>query len=306
MSCQNYIISIFVIFFKISIFDVGNKMQFFSNKQKFIIHRKSSYNQAEHNKIIYHGHKLLFSFINGSFNDFIDNTNYQTCHTKHIPISAIFNNYDVKKLTTSFLKRELPVEDSSHFKMMINKLDSIYLRDQYYRKLLIQKQKEISDTSIAILQLFKIINVNDSLNLIVVSELLDKYGWLGETDIGSQRSKTIFLVIQHSNIKTQVKYLPLLKLAVKNKKVNPHQLCLLEDRISISKNGKQIYGTQIGRNPYTGEYYILPIKNPKRLIHRRNQLGLIDYQEYLSFWALKWDIKEYYKKLRLQNVNTKK
>ena len=45
---------------------------------------------------------------------------------------------------------------------------------------------------------------------------------------------TLFLVIKHANAPTQVKYLPMLREAVKNGNVKAHNLALLEDRVMLA------------------------------------------------------------------------
>jgi hypothetical protein len=67
---------------------------------------------------------------------------------------------------------------------------------------------------------------------------LDKYGWLGADVVGARGSITLFLVIQHANLKTQQKYLPLVKEAEKNGKIQGTNLAFLEDRIAIGEGKK--------------------------------------------------------------------
>src|SRR5436190_12861202 len=50
----------------------------------------------------------------------------------------------------------------------------------------------------------------DSTNLAKVSSIIDKHGWLGKSQIGNRANYTLWLVIQHADLKTQEKYLPLM------------------------------------------------------------------------------------------------
>ncbi len=43
----------------------------------------------------------------------------------------------------------------------------------------------------------------DSLNLQKISQILDKYGWVGAEKVGEKANQTLFLVIQHADLKTQ-------------------------------------------------------------------------------------------------------
>ena len=122
--------------------------------------------------------------------------------------------------------------------------------------------------------LWKTINKNDSANLIQVTDILEKYGWLGADAVGEQGNATIFLVIQHADQKTQEKYLPMMRQAVKNGKAKGSQLALLKDRVAIRQGKKQIYGSQISRDQQTGKYFIAPIEDEPNVNKRRAPLDL--------------------------------
>lgn len=92
---------------------------------------------------------------------------------------------------------------------------------------------------------WKSIATNDSINIIKVSAILDRYGWLGADEIGEDENRTLFLVVQHSDLAVQEKYLPMMRKAVKKKKAKASSLALLEDRVALRQGKKQIYGSQI-------------------------------------------------------------
>jgi len=115
-------------------------------------------------------------------------------------------------------------------------------------------------------------NEKDSVNLIKVKKILDERGWLGPDVIGNQGNQTWFLVIQHAGIEAQEAYLPMMREAVKNGNARASSFALLEDRVALKKGGKQIYGSQIGRDQETGEYYILPLIDPDNVDSRRAEV----------------------------------
>lgn len=133
-------------------------------------------------------------------------------------------------------------------KPLVTELDSIYTEDQKYRLQIDEIEKKYGIESNEMKAHWKIINDKDSINLIKIKSLLDKYGWLGTDVIGEQGNSTLFLVIQHSDIATQEKYLPMMREAVKNGKSKGSELALLKDRVTLWKGKKQIYGSQIGRD----------------------------------------------------------
>lgn len=176
-------------------------------------------------------------------------------------------------------------------------LDTIYTEDQKYRKQIDEIEKKYGWESKEMKDHWKIINEKDSVNLIKVKAILDEYGWLGADVIGRQGNSTLFLVIQHSDLATQEKYLPMMREAVKNGKAQGSGLALLEDRVALRQGKRQIYGSQIGRDPETQQYYISPLEDPDNVDKRRAEVGLGPLADYVSRWKIKWDIEQYKKDL---------
>jgi hypothetical protein len=137
----------------------------------------------------------------------------------------------------------------------------------------------------------------DSINTAKVSAILDKYGWVGPNKVGEKASLALFLVIQHSDLAHQKKYLPLLKQAVEKGDAEKQSLALLEDRIAIREGNLQTYGTQIGWSTKTNKYYVLPLKDPDNVDIRRREVGLGPISEYLRQWEIIWDAQKYKEQL---------
>lgn len=182
-------------------------------------------------------------------------------------------------------------------KPLVKILDTIYQEDQTYRMQLNEVEKKYGWKSDEIKAHWKIILEKDSINLIKVRKILDERGWLGADVIGNQGNLTLFLVIQHSDIETQEKYLPMMREAVNKGNARASSLALLEDRVALRKGEKQIYGSQIGRDQETGEYYVLPLIAPDNVDKRRADVGLGTIQDYISNWGMTWDVEDYKKKL---------
>jgi hypothetical protein len=133
--------------------------------------------------------------------------------------------------------------------------------------------------------------VIDSVNLKKIIAFIDAHGWPGQEELGSQGSSTLFLVIQHSDSAIQEKYIPLLREAVRQKKAKPQDLALMEDRLSISKYGYQLYGSQIEQDTVTKKFFILPIKDEASVNQRRAAVGLPPLEEYVKFWGIEYKSK---------------
>jgi len=176
-------------------------------------------------------------------------------------------------------------------------LDSIYSDDQKYRLQLNDIEKKYGAGSKELKECWQIIREKDSVNIIKVRAIIDQYGWPSGDIIGKKGSKTLFLVIQHADIETQEKYLPIMREAVKNGNAAASQLALLEDRVALRRNKKQIYGSQIGKDPDTKLYYVRPLEDPDHVNERRASVGLEKLEKYIKYWDLKWDAEQYKKDL---------
>lgn len=184
---------------------------------------------------------------------------------------------------------------------MIETLDSIYITDQKYRHQLSIVEKEFGRKSEEVQALWKTIVHYDSINTEKVVTILDKYGWLDPKDVGKSGSQTLFLVIQHTNISIQQRYLPMMRQAVKDKKASPSGLALLEDRVALRTGGKQVYGSQIGRDK-DGKYYVSPLIDPENVDKRRTEVGLGTISNYVKRWGIIWDIEAHKKRCeKLEN-----
>jgi hypothetical protein len=182
-------------------------------------------------------------------------------------------------------------------KPLVAILDTIHQEDQKYRQQINEIEKKYGWESDEMKAHWKIINEKDSINLIKVEEILYERGWLGADVIGKQGNSTLFLVIQHSDIEAQEKYLPMMREAVSKGNARASSLALLEDRVALRKGEKQIYGSQITRDQETGEYYVLPLIDPDNVDQRRAEVGLETIQDYISIWGMTWNVEEYKKKL---------
>lgn len=174
------------------------------------------------------------------------------------------------------------------YKHVAVQLDSIYEIDQRYRIDVAEVLDKYGSESHEYKERVKLINTIDSLNLIEVRLILEKYGWLGINEVGETANSAIFLVIQHSNKNIRKRYLSMMRQSVKLKKVTPEQLALLEDRIAIDSGIEQIYGTQFGRNDRTHTYYLLPLIDPENVDKRRKEIGMEPLSESLQKWNIDW------------------
>ena len=200
------------------------------------------------------------------------------------------------RVSTSGYCQSAPAE-KANFEALRIQLESTYRTDQTLRRKLDRAQNGCGTHSPQVNALWLEINKTDSINLLQVRAILDKWGWLGANKIGTSGMETLFAVIQHSDLATQEQYLPLMREAVKAGNAEWSNLALLEDRVLISQGKKQLYGSQLSRDPKTGEKYVSPLANPDQVDKRRAGMGLEPLADYLKQFDLTWNLKAYKKEL---------
>lgn len=179
---------------------------------------------------------------------------------------------------------------------VVHILDTVYMDDQTDRQKIEDVQQKYGYDSKEIKALWKRINYKDSIDLIKVKQILDEYGWLGADKIGASANSTIFLVVQHADLKTQEKYLPMMREAVKKGNAQPYALALLEDRVALREGKKQIYGSQI-QGDNKGNYWVSPLEDPDNVDKRRAEMQLQALADYVKQWHIVWNVEQYKKDL---------
>lgn len=136
--------------------------------------------------------------------------------------------------------------------------------------------------SVEMEQLNRDIMKYDSVALVQAVRLIEDYGWLGQSKIGTSASNSLFLIIQHAAPDVIEKYYPLLEKAVKKGEASPANMALMRDRIQVSKKLPQSYGTQYFFNEETRLFQLYPTVKPRLLDKNRKKVGLKPIKEYLK------------------------
>jgi hypothetical protein len=138
-----------------------------------------------------------------------------------------------------------------------SKLELISDRDQEYRTKsnvdeMYAAQYKYGINSIECQKIYHLITSHDSLNQQELIPILDKYGWLGKSQIGKKANEAIFYVLQHSNNAIRLKYIPLMRVSAAQGESNELHLQWLEDRILLEQGLPTKYHSQ---------YYDVPRKD---------------------------------------------
>ena len=223
-------------------------------------------------------------------------------------IESLSNDKDFKSLHNDLrwvelieiVKDNRSVYESNLDNNLVSVLDTVLKTDQEIRQEYSRILEKYGSESDQLSVITKVALYQDSLNLVIVKDILDTHGWLGPKSISENGSTALFLVIQHSNLETQIKYLPMLRDAVENGRAKPSSLAYLEDRI-LTKQGKpQIYGSQLTIDEKTGNYCFYQIYKPEYVNIRRRDIGLSSIEEYASKFNISWDLEKHKKRYSIK------
>ena len=103
--------------------------------------------------------------------------------------------------------------------------------------------------------------------------------------VGEMAAGGAFLLLQHADLETQKKYLPLLREATAAGEAKSADLPLLEDRVRMLDGEKQLYGSQLMRGE-DGKPALWPIEDEEHVDERRAQVGLEPIADYLKRFGL--------------------
>ncbi|WP_129715461.1 DUF6624 domain-containing protein [Pedobacter sp. SYP-B3415] len=186
--------------------------------------------------------------------------------------------------------------DSTKFNQPLKaSLDSIFLADQAPRlRYMEARQKKESQTHIDSLRTIMV--QEDKRNLAKCLAILEKHGWQGPQKVGMIGSQALFLVIQHADLETQKKYLPMIREAENKGEILSSNLAILEDRINVREGKQQLFGSQAFTDKQSGKLYFYPIANIDQLEKNRKRMGLLPMPDYARQLNIDWD-PEVYKKM---------
>ena len=179
-------------------------------------------------------------------------------------------------------------KEKGYNRPVVSLLDCIFNLDQGGRTTADSIEKKNGYQSVEMKKYLRELNLQDSLNLIKVTSVIDKYGWLGPDKVGDKGSTTLFLVIQHADKKVHEKYLPIMRKAVLNGNAKGSYLALLEDRTALEEGKMQIYGSQVIRDKKTGKPAFAPIEDEKSVDSRRESVGLGPLEEYAKLFHINY------------------
>jgi len=171
-----------------------------------------------------------------------------------------------------------------HDTVLIQKIDSMFKDDQFWRKesikLMKKQPSQYDDETIE-----RKMGQADSVNKIKAKAIIKKYGYPGFNQVG-EWSNDFWAIVQHcdDDITFQEQVLALMKIEVAKNNADKNNYAYLTDRVLVNKKQKQIYGTQIHVDLKTHKAAPFPLKYPKQVDALRKKMGLGLLKDYLRLF----------------------
>ncbi len=111
----------------------------------------------------------------------------------------------------------------------------------------------------------------DRQNLAIVLEHLPPEGWYLQSRYGIEVATTAFLVVQHSDLETWRRFVPVLEPLVAQGEVSGTAYAMMYDRLALAEGRAQAYGTQM--TCMEGEWQAINLEAPETVDQRRREMG---------------------------------
>ena len=160
------------------------------------------------------------------------------------------------------------------------------LKDQafYYHE-------EITENKLSKAAIWELKHKLNKENLARLEEIIEEFGWPSNSLVKGSAAQAAFLIVQHADLATQKKYLPLMREAADNGEASWASLALLIDRIEMREGRPQVFGSQITGDG-NGNLSVYEIKDPEYVNQRRKEVGLGPIEEYIKIWDLEWTVEQ--------------
>ncbi len=119
----------------------------------------------------------------------------------------------------------------------------------------------------------------DSINMNQIDKILTTYGWPSRHAVGDA-NQAIWLVVQHSDLETIQRWLPLFQEAAEIGDLSPDFVAMMEDRCAVWSGKPQKYGTQGYME--NGKFKLNTLLDATKVDEWRKEVGLPPLEEYIQ------------------------
>lgn len=149
-------------------------------------------------------------------------------------------------------------------------LEKMVDRDQNIRRILVDSVGIDSPNAGPFMKKMRDIDADNQKNIRLI---LNKYGWIGQSKIGTKAAEAFFYSIQHSDTTLMIEWFPEFKKLADIGEADKVLCAMMEDRLLMRKGKKQIYGTQATVFRDDNKVAIWPIEDSKNVNERRKKIG---------------------------------
>jgi len=168
-------------------------------------------------------------------------------------------------------------------------LETLFMKDQTFRKIYSDAEKVLGKDSDAYEYFWEVVENQDKVLEQEVIQILDRYGWLGISQVGRLANTAQWAILQHGSVASKKKYAPLLKKSVQQQESQPGHYARLIDRMLVNSDKPQKYGTQIDYNSAESPIFF-PVEAPEYINQRRKEIGLGDIQSFANQRGITWEV----------------
>jgi|GEM_PF-1339612 len=163
-------------------------------------------------------------------------------------------------------------------------LEAMQKTDQLHRIEIIELERQHGESSPEVSEAWSKQDAIDAQNIRRLEEIIAQHGWPGSKQFGGKAATAAFLILQHSDLGYQKRYLPLARDAAAKGDMPASGLALLEDRVRLREGRNQIYGSQVTKNA-ADEWEPLPLDDEADVDALRARVGLPPISDYLKGFA---------------------
>ncbi len=191
---------------------------------------------------------------------------------------SLHNDERWNALTDSMMVRKHRIE-ANFDKPLRRKLLMIEKTDQEVRMVYLSTHNSVPHDSIAEAEAIKEMQRVDRINQEQICKILDSRGLVGKDKVGNAVG-VFWTIIQHSDVATQKKYLPLFQEGAKKGDITQEGVAMLEDRINMFDGKPQRYGSQIVEDEQ-GKPMLYQLLDASKVDEWRQEMGMEPLDDYL-------------------------
>lgn len=150
----------------------------------------------------------------------------------------------------------------------------IRMNEWAYRYHIMLAYRQLDPNSPILSALGKAMAENHEENLIQLEGLIQAYGWPEISAVGDDAAYAAGNVINHADLATRQRYLPLLTAACERGECDWSDYAHILDRTELELGNSQVYGTQMEMNEVTGHYEARSMVEPEKVDERRSAKGM--------------------------------